>query len=53
MSESATGTYLCFFDLFTEFLRQLLVLLDLFGKRDLDAALTLLELFDLGQSGLQ
>ena len=53
MKAATSDTYLCLFDLFAEFLRQLLILLDLLGEGDLDAALTLLELFDLGQRGLQ
>ena len=39
--------------LLRQLLRELLVLLDLLGERDLDAPLTLLQLLDLGERGPQ
>ena len=47
------GTYLALFDLLGQLLSQLFIFLYLFSERDLDAALTLLQLFDLGEGGLK
>ena len=50
---SNTSTYLALFCLLSQLLSQLFVFLNLFSKRDLNAALTLLQLFDLGEGGLK
>ena len=51
--ESQQQTYIWLFDLFIEFLSQLLILFNLFGERDLYTALRLLKLLDFSQSSLK